>query len=82
MGDPVGALRHPAEALAPDGGASTVRVTRDMRRLDRRERMGRRPRANSRIVLWLRPDSLTRRVTFRFRSDALRRSPSAAPHRA
>jgi hypothetical protein len=54
-----------------------VRVARDTRRLDLRKRLGlhrNRPRAGRRIVLWLqRPDSLARRVTFRFRS---RRTPS------
>jgi hypothetical protein len=58
---------------------TTVRVARDTKRLDLRKRLGlhtRRPRAKSRIVLWLqRPDSLTRRVTFRFRS---RRTPAIA----
>jgi hypothetical protein len=58
---------------------TSVLVTRDTKRLDLRRRLGlhtRRPRANSRIVLWLRrPDSLARRVTFRFRS---RRTPAIA----
>jgi len=59
--------------------ATTVTLARDTKRLDLRKRLGlhqRRPRAKSRIVLWLqRPDSLARRVTFTFRS---RRTPTIA----
>jgi hypothetical protein len=55
---------------------TTVIVARDTKRVDLRKRLGlhrKRPRARSRIVLWLqRSDSLSRRVTFTFRS---RRTP-------
>jgi hypothetical protein len=55
---------------------TTITVRRDTARVDLRKRLGlhrKRPRTRSRIVLWLqRPDALSRRVTFRFRS---RRTP-------
>ena len=60
---------------------TTVVVNRDTKRLDLRKRLGldkRRPRVNSRIVLWLqRSDSLNRRVTLTFRK---RRTPRIAEH--
>ena len=56
---------------------TTVAVARDTRRLDLRKRLGLRtirPRAGTRVFVWLlRPDSLTRRVSFHFRA---RRTPS------